>query len=70
MMGCFSQVTDDWFNGVTTTLNLKYAYWFGGSDYVKDKDGNAVSRSLIENKKSKPKKKPKKSKKKVYYIDG
>ena len=62
--------TDDWFNGVTTTLNLKYAYWFGGTDYVKDKEGNAVSRSALENsqKKSKPKK-PKKSKKKIYYID-
>lgn len=62
--------TDDWFNGVTTTLNLKYAYWFGGTDYVKDKDGNAISRSALENsqKKSKPKK-PKKSKKKIYYID-
>ncbi|RDU53590.1 hypothetical protein [Helicobacter sp. MIT 01-3238] len=66
-----------WFNGVTTTLNLKYAYWFGGSDYVKDKDGNAVSRSILEGKKSKksskkdkPKKKSKKSKKKTYYIDG
>ncbi|RDU52111.1 autotransporter outer membrane beta-barrel domain-containing protein [Helicobacter sp. MIT 01-3238] len=62
--------TDDWFNGVTTTLNLKYAYWFGGTDYVKDKEGNAISRSALENsqKKSKPKK-PKKSKKKIYYID-
>ena len=62
--------TDDWFNGVTTTLNLKYAYWFGGSDYVTDKEGNAISRSALENsqKKSKPKK-PKKSKKKIYYID-
>ena len=68
--------TDDWFNGVTTTINLKYAYWFGGSDYVTDKDGNAISRSILEGKKSKkskkdkPKKKSKKSKKKVYYIDG
>ena len=54
-----------WFNGVTTTLNLKYAYWFGGSDYVKDKDGNAVSRSILEGKKSKKSKKdkPKKPKK-------
>ena len=62
--------TDDWFNGVTTTLNLKYAYWFGGSDYVTDKEGNAISRSALESsqKKSKPKK-PKKSKKKIYYID-
>ena len=64
------------FNGVTTTINLKYAYWFGGSDYVKDKDGNAVSRSIAEGKKSKKSsqkdkpKKQKKSKKKVYYIDG
>ena len=67
--------TDDWFNGVTTTLNFKYAYWFGGSDYVTDKDGNAVSRSIAEGKKSKKgkkskSKKSKKSKKKVYYIDG
>ena len=63
--------TDDWFNGVTTTLNLKYAYWFGGTDYVTDKDGNVVSRSLVEGKKSKESKpkKPKKSKKKIYYID-
>ncbi|MGX3046128.1 hypothetical protein [Helicobacter sp. T3_23-1056] len=65
-----------WFNGVTTTLNFKYAYWFGGSDYVTDKDGNAVARSIAEGgkKKSKSKKskkkKEKKSKKKVYYIDG
>ena len=64
-----------WFNGVTTTLNFKYAYWFGGSDYVTDKDGNAVARSIVEgSKKSKSKKpkkkKEKKSKKKVYYIDG
>ena len=68
--------TADWFNGVTTTLNFKYAYWFGGSDYVTDKDGNAVSRSIAEGKKSKKgkksskSKKSKKSKKKVYYIDG
>ena len=68
--------TAEWFNGVTTTLNFKYAYWFGGSDYVTDKDGNAVSRSIAEgkkskkSKKSKSKKKSKKSKKKVYYIDG
>ena len=68
--------TADWFNGVTTTLNVKYAYWFGGSDYVTDKDGNAVSRSIAEGKKSKKgkksskSKKSKKSKKKVYYIDG
>ncbi|MGX2970989.1 hypothetical protein, partial [Helicobacter sp. T3_23-1059] len=70
------QATSDWFNGVTTNLNFKYAYWFGGSDYVTDKDGNAVSRSIVEggkkSKKSKKskKKKEKKSKKKVYYIDG
>ncbi|RDU51245.1 hypothetical protein, partial [Helicobacter sp. MIT 01-3238] len=67
--------TNDWFNGVTTNLNFKYAYWFGGSDYVTDKDGNAVSRSIAEGKKSKKgkkskSKKSKKSKKKVYYIDG
>ena len=68
--------TNDWFNGVTTNLNFKYAYWFGGTDYVTDKDGNAVSRSIAEGKKSKKgkksksKKKSKKSKKKVYYIDG
>ena len=68
--------TADWFNGVTTTLNFNYAYWFGGSDYVTDKDGNAVSRSIAEGKKSKKgkksskSKKSKKSKKKVYYIDG
>ncbi|MGX2971592.1 hypothetical protein [Helicobacter sp. T3_23-1059] len=67
--------TAEWFNGITTTVNLKYAYWFGGSDYVTDKDGNAVSRSIVEgSKKSKSKKskkkKEKKSKKKVYYIDG
>ncbi|MGX3045355.1 hypothetical protein [Helicobacter sp. T3_23-1056] len=68
--------TSDWFNGVTTNLNFKYAYWFGGSDYVTDKDGNAVARSIAEggkkSKKSKKskKKKEKKSKKKVYYIDG
>ena len=41
---------NDWFNGVTTTVNLKYAYWFGGSDYVTDKDGNAISRSIVEGK--------------------
>ncbi len=68
--------TNDWFNGVTTNLNFKYAYWFGGTDYVTDKDGNAVSRSIAEGKKSKKgkksskSKKSKKSKKKVYYIDG
>ncbi|MGX3044577.1 hypothetical protein [Helicobacter sp. T3_23-1056] len=68
--------TEDWFNGITTTVNLKYAYWFGGTDYVTDKDGNAVSRSVVEGGKSKKskskskKKKGKKSKKKVYYIDG
>ncbi|ETD23506.1 hypothetical protein [Helicobacter macacae] len=66
---------NNWFNGVTTTLNFKYAYWFGGTDYVTDKDGNAVSRSIAEGKKSKKSKKSKskkskKSKKKVYYIDG
>ena len=66
----------DWFNGVTTTLNFKYAYWFGGSDYVTDKDGNAVARSIAEGKKSKKAKKPKKKKtkkskkSKVVYIDG
>ena len=60
--------TDDWFNGVTTTLNLKYAYWFGGTDYVKDADGNAISRSTLEGSQKKPKK-PKKPKKKIYYID-
>ena len=60
--------TNDWFNGVTTTLNFKYAYWFGGSDYVTDKDGNAVARSIAEG--GKKKSKSKKSKKKVYYIDG
>ena len=71
-----SGLTSEWFNGVTTTLNFKYAYWFGGSDYVTDKDGNAVARSIVEGgkKKSKSKKskkkKEKKSKKKVYYIDG
>ncbi|ETD24032.1 autotransporter outer membrane beta-barrel domain-containing protein [Helicobacter macacae] len=58
------------FNGVTTTLNLKYAYWFGGTDYVKDKEGNVIStKSTKKPKKSKPKKQ-KKSNKKVYYIDG
>ena len=58
------------FNGVTTTINLKYAYWFGGTDYVKDKEGNVIStKSTKKPKKSKPKKQ-KKSKKKVYYIDG
>ena len=68
--------TNDWFNGVTTTLNFKYAYWFGGSDYVTDKDGNAVARSIAEGgKKSKKSKKPKKKKtkkkkSKVVYIDG
>ena len=67
---------NDWFNGVTTTVNLKYAYWFGGSDYVTDKDGNAISRSIVEGKKkpkksTKPKKKKtKKKKSKVVYIDG
>ena len=66
--------TSDWFNGVSTNLNFKYAYWFGGSDYVTDKDGNAVARSIVEGSKKKSKKpkkkKEKKSKKKVYYIDG
>ena len=68
--------TNDWFNGVTTTLNFKYAYWFGGTDYVTDKDGNAVARSIAEGgKKSKKSKKPKKKKtkkkkSKVVYIDG
>ena len=67
---------NDWFNGVTTTVNLKYAYWFGGSDYVTDKDGNAISRSIVDGKKkpkksTKPKKKKtKKKKSKVVYIDG
>ena len=69
-------ISNDWFNGITTNLNFKYAYWFGGTDYVTGKDGNAVSRSIAEGKKSKKgkksksKKKSKKSKKKVYYIDG
>ncbi|MGX3046153.1 hypothetical protein, partial [Helicobacter sp. T3_23-1056] len=31
-----------WFNGVTTTVNFKYAYWFGGNDYVTDKNGNVI----------------------------
>ena len=70
----YGSATDDWFNGVTTTLNFKYAYWFGGSDYVTDKDGNAVARSIVEGSKNKSKKqkkkKEKKSTKKVYYIDG
>ncbi|MGX2971975.1 hypothetical protein, partial [Helicobacter sp. T3_23-1059] len=67
---------NEWFNGVSGTANFKYAYWFGGSDYVTDKDGNAVARNIVEggkkSKKSKKskKKKEKKSKKKVYYIDG
>ena len=57
------------FNGVTTTINLKYAYWFGGTDYVKDKEGNVIStKSTKKPKKSKPKKQ--KKSKKVYYIDG
>ncbi|MGX2971714.1 hypothetical protein [Helicobacter sp. T3_23-1059] len=64
-----------WFNGVTTTVNFKYAYWFGGSDYKTDKDGNVIgSNKTKKTKKSKPKKekskKSKKSKKKVVYIDG
>ena len=65
---------NEWFNGVSGTANFKYAYWFGGSDYVTDKDGNAVARSIVEGSKKKSKKpkkkKEKKSKKKVYYIDG
>ena len=52
---------NEWFNGVSGTANFKYAYWFGGTDYVPAKDGNAVARSIVEGKKSK---------KKVYYIDG
>ncbi|MGX3044757.1 hypothetical protein [Helicobacter sp. T3_23-1056] len=68
--------TQDWFNGVTTTVNLKYAYWFGGTDYKTDKDGNVVGsnkakKSTQKSKSNKSKKKKeKKSKKKVYYIDG
>ena len=66
----------EWFNGVSGTANFKYAYWFGGTDYVTDKDGNAVARSIAEGgKKSKKSKKPKKKKtkkkkSKVVYIDG
>ena len=68
--------TQDWFNGVTTTVNLKYAYWFGGTDYKTDKDGNVVGSNKAKkstqksNSKKSKKKKEKKSKKKVYYIDG
>ena len=71
-----AKLANEWFNGVSANANFKYAYWFGGSDYVTDKDGNAVSRSIVEGKKkpkksTKPKKKKtKKKKSKVVYIDG
>ena len=70
----FGKDVMDKFNGVSTSINFKYAHWFGGTDYVKDADGNAISRSVAEGKSKKSKKskskKSKKSKKKVYYIDG
>ncbi|MGX2970779.1 hypothetical protein [Helicobacter sp. T3_23-1059] len=71
----YGEATQDWFNGVTTTINLKYAYWFGGTDYKTDKDGNVVgsnkSKKTKKSKSKKPKKsKEKKSKKKIVYIDG
>ncbi|ETD25119.1 hypothetical protein HMPREF2086_00454 [Helicobacter macacae MIT 99-5501] len=70
----FGKDVMDKFNGVSTSINLKYAHWFGGTDYVTDADGNAISRSVAEGKSKKSKKskskKSKKSKKKVYYIDG
>ena len=65
-----------WFNGVNGNVNFKYAYWFGGSDFITDKDGNAVSREAYERKKKENLKKkyrapkPSKKDKKIVYIDG
>lgn len=53
----FGKNVVDKFNGVSTAINLKYAYWFGGGDYVTEADGNAISRKIVESKKSKKSKK-------------
>ena len=56
----FDKGAEDRFNGVTTTLNLKYAYWFGG------KAGATPSKPKTKKEKlPKKEKKPKEPKKEV-----